>query len=111
MVSSTTHAGLQLTSNCIERIGVSSSSGCVLVNAPRLSPLSACWQNCLAVRVYVFHLLTWYMVLWMRRLRLLMVIMSSGMDVECCGDVAGWVGGVMDLLRVYVVLVGGGGEA
>ena len=106
IVVSSTHTGFQLISNFIERIGVSSSSGLVLSSVIGISPRSTCRQTFLVVRVAVFQLLTWYMVLWGRCLWLLIVMTSSGVDVVYCGDAVGWVMWLLDLfviVRVWFV--------
>ena len=53
-----TQTGFQSILNCIERIGVSSSSGFVLPSLLGMSPRSKCRQNFVAVSFSVFHLLT-----------------------------------------------------
>ena len=94
---SSSQAGFQLISNCIERICVSSFAGLVLSSLLGISPRSTCRQSCLAMRVAVFHLLSWYIVLWGRCLWLSIVATSSGVDVVCFGDAVWWVMWLIDL--------------
>ena len=55
IVSSATQAGFQLTSNSKDKIGVSSSSGFVILSVFGFNPLlNMCWPSCLAARVSAF---------------------------------------------------------
>jgi hypothetical protein len=59
IVSFATQAGLHLTSNYMERVGVSSSFWFVLLSALGFSSLSTCCHSFLAVRVSIFQVFTW----------------------------------------------------
>ena len=59
---SVSHALFHSTLYGTERIGVSSSSGCILTRFFGVSPESMCWHSFLAVMWVEFHFFTWYKV-------------------------------------------------
>ncbi len=114
IVVSDTHVGFQVTLNGMERMGVSSSSELSRVRCAVVRPSILCWQNCLAVRCSVCHLLTWHIVRWGRCLCASISIVSRGLSVVWCGSGRslgmGGVGrfrdlGVVDDAVLFVVVV------
>ena len=85
-VVSFTQVGFQVTLNGIESMGVSSSSELSRLRCAIVRPSILCWQNCLAVRCYGLHLLTWYIVQWGRCLCASISIVSIGFSAVCCGS-------------------------